>query len=221
MLQVNELIGFGVSENSVAISLSQVAFGGILNDVLVAPGSIQAGDLLVFHEQAGNGTSSIPTASVPSGFSIICNNSVVVAGSAGLRGVLSFKIADGSEASSSLSAMSGNAFETRAILVFRSDLGMLSATTASANGEATDGNPSSQTITASGGVSPLVVVSIYCSDSSINPRTMTPEKDGEASIGSIVYVAWKIYNSEPQDVSVDMDDEGFGNILQSCYIEIS
>ena len=50
---------------------------------------------------------------------------------------------------------------------------------------------------------------------------MSPAKDGEVANGTTPYLAYKVYNSSPANVSVDMDDEGDGNTLQSCYIEVA
>ncbi|HWE21758.1 MAG TPA: hypothetical protein VG758_32045 [Hyphomicrobiaceae bacterium] len=52
---------------------------------------------------------------------------------------------------------------------------------------------------------------------------MTPAKDGEINVvlGALnAYLAYKIYNSSPVNVTVDMDDEGT-NELYSCYVSCS
>ncbi|HYM98203.1 MAG TPA: hypothetical protein VET25_00545 [Aestuariivirgaceae bacterium] len=91
------------------------------------------------------------------------------------------------------------------------------------------GNPAAQTVTASGGVAPLVVLGAYGARGFIDPRTFTvggsPAKDGEVhnepgGFSNIVF-AWKIYNASPADVVVDMDDEIEANYLQSFYIEMA
>jgi hypothetical protein len=47
---------------------------------------------------------------------------------------------------------------------------------------------------------------------------MSPAKDGEATSGSDCYLAWKIYDASPADVTADMDDEGTVNALASGYL---
>jgi hypothetical protein len=114
----------------------------------------------------------------------------------------------------------------KVLLVFRPNVPATAYTPQDAAGEVNDGNPSAQTVNASGGLAPLVVFGAYSergSGGGVNPRTFTvggsAAKDGEVNSTSFCYLAWKIYNSSPADVVVDMDDEGAGNGLQSFYIE--
>lgn len=76
----------------------------------------------------------------------------------------------------------------------------------------------------SGGVSPLIVVASYRTTfNSVDPRSMSPAKDGEISSGQF-WLAYKIYSSGPADVTVDMEQDGapFGtNTLASCYLACS
>ena len=107
------------------------------------------------------------------------------------------------------------------LLVFRPDAPITTAAHADPDQFTGNGIPAAQTVTASGGTPPLIVFGAYSSSGTINPRTMSPAKNGEVANGTTRYIAWKIYNSSPANVSVDMDDEGDGNTLQSCYIEVA
>lgn len=183
---------------------------------ITAPASINAGDLIVLIDYAINAT-GLPTEVVPSGFTSISSVS-----SGKTRCILSYKKADGTEGSSSITGMSSNInVMYKVIVTFRGDVAATTITSNDPDGEATTGNPTAQTVTASGGSSPLVVIGGYASNNNVNPRTMSPAKDGEVGSSTVAYIAWKIYNSSPADVSVDMDDEGSAvHCLTSCYIEM-
>lgn len=184
---------------------------------ITGPASIQAGDLLILKDRPSQ-TGSVPSTAVPSGFSIISN----IDNGTTTRVILSYKIADGSEASATLTGMSSANTSRKELLVFRANSPITAVNVQSVNGEFTTGDPSPQTVTASGGELPLVVIGSYATASAIpDPRGMSPDKDGEINSGNQSYTAWKIYNESPADVTVDMDDEGTTNILQSCYIECS
>lgn len=202
------------------VSITQVAStSNELTDSITAPAGIIAGDLIVCLNIAESGGAG-PTTAVPSGFTSINNVTVTTPGSNVQRSILSYKLAVGTEASSTLTGMVGA--YTLIILVFRGNAPAALLTVASVNGQATAGNPTAQSVTASGGVVPLVVLGAYWTQGVVNPRTFTPTKDGEVSNGSQSgWIAWKIYNASPANVSIDMDDEGDGNSLQSCYIQMA
>lgn len=150
---------------------------------------------------------------MPSGFTVVASDSLVGDGITFLA-ALSWKLATGSEASSTLTGMAGK-LETRKVLLVFSG-GFSSLTPSTFNTQATGDNPSPQIVAAGGQPVPLVALGLYYANSSVAPRTMSPEKDGEVNSGNL-WLAYKIFNADPEDVTVDMDDEG-GNILASGYI---
>lgn len=180
---------------------------------ITGPAGIQAGDLLVLLDRAVAG--SLPTKVIPTDFVEIddANNG------SSARQVVSYKIADGSEASASLTGMDGSV-DRKALYVFRGDKAITAVNVSTPNSEQTSGNPASQSVLASAGAAPLIVFGCYgVSSGSVDPRTFTPTKDGEINEGTNFYLAYRIDNSAGQDTTVDMDDEGDVNILQSFYIE--
>ena len=85
--------------------------------------------------------------------------------------------------------------------------------------QSTDGNPTAHTVGASAGPAPLIVLGCYETGSgSIDPRTFSPAKDGEITSSQFHYLAYKIHNSAPADVSIDMDDEGIAATLHTMYL---
>ncbi len=204
-----------------ATLVSSIAYEGATTSTATAGtitgySGILPGDLLVLYDYVSS--ISVPPEVAPSGFAIAASLLNVK-----FRWTLSYKIADGSEASASLTGMTtgSGSFANKILLCFRPDIPATSAVSADPDATITDANPSAQTVTASGGTAPLIVFGCYASTGAVNPRTMSPAKDGEMSSGTSFYVAWKIYNSSPADVSVDMDDEGNNNMLMSCYIEVA
>jgi hypothetical protein len=201
-----------------ASGVASIAFQSSANSqtaTLTAPSDIIAGDLLVFLDYAAG--PSTPTSAVPSGFTSAGD----IAQPANGRIILSYKKAAGSEASSSLQGMTSSSYR-KCIGVFRPNIPITSVTLAGVATQSTDGDPTSQNIAASGGTPPLIALCGYVSSGVVNPRTFTPAKDGEITVTSnIIYLAYKIYNSSPADISVDMDDEGSGNTLVSCYLAVT
>lgn len=217
MLMANQLIGFGVGQAVTSISVFDSATASDTN--ITAPAGIIRGDLFILLDRAVDG--SFPTTVIPSGFSSWANQTFNAGGGNLYRVILSYKIAIGNEGSSSLTGMSPEG--TKALYVFRGNAPITRAFPSLANSEATSGNPSPQTVTTTSGGTPSIVIGSYvCSFAgAVNPRTMTPAKDGEISANPAVFLAYKIYNSNQEDVSVDMDDESDANILQSGYISVS
>lgn len=187
---------------------------------ITAPASILAGDLLVLLDRAENLASPPPTLVTPTGFTSIGN----LTDGTFARQNLSYKIADGSESSSSITGMTGDEYVYKAMYVFRGNIAISTASPLSVGGEATAANPVSQTVTAGSGATPLIVLGAYSvySDSglsTVDPRTFSTTKDGEISPNTSLYLAYKIYNGTPANTSIDMDDEGVENFLQSCYLQ--
>lgn len=204
---------------------SAVAAGGPSGggETITVPAGVKKGDVLVLLDMAFNaGGGGTPATAVPSGFSAIVNDS-----GATNRVITSRKLAVGTEASTVLTGMNGALVDHKILLVFRGNVAVKSL---SVNSIATSGvdpnNPSAQVVASGTGTRPLIVIAAYTGSAAVDPRGMTPAKDGEVSSDASVnncWLAWKFYNADqsPADVTVDMDDEGTANCLQSFYIELS
>lgn len=180
-------------------------------ETIVAPADIQAGDLLVLLDfVTGFGE---PTTVVPTGFTSIVNTTDATS----TKQIASYKIADGSEASATLTGMTGLAI-AKVLVTFRGNAAIATIAASTPNAEITTGNPTVQSVTASAGTAPLIVFGCYGATGAIDPRTFTPDKDGETTSATLLYLAWRIDNRAGEDTSIDMDDEGT-NVLQSFYLE--
>lgn len=193
-------------------SLSFIASTTSTASTVTAPASIDAGDLLVILEGAGGSVSG----SLASGFTLARED---INGPTQTNIRIGYKIADGSEDSASLGGYSASVMR-KIVLQFRGDVAISSIAVQDDDGEITTGNPASQTVTSSGGTTPLIVFGHYFSNGTVDPRTFSPTETGEVSSDSdLHYAKYLIYNSSPANVSVDMDDEGGVNALQSLYLE--
>lgn len=188
---------------------------------VTGPAGIQAGDLLVCWDVA---TDASAVALNPlSGFT-----SIVTDGDTGNDQycVLSYKIADGSEASASISGMNGASSNTKLLMVFRPDVPISAVNVVDASITQTGGDPGSESITAGGGVVPLVVLGAYAALSSIDSESFSPAADGEierqpGSLLSNAELLYKIYNSSPANVTIDVGDEGLSTTMAGCYLEVA
>lgn len=185
---------------------------------ITAPDDIIAGDMLVMADFTF-GAYSPPAAVTPAGWTNIINLAVGTKS----RGMVHYKLANGSEASSVITGMNGaTGFTSKVIATFRGNIpATLLTISGVVNSQATTGDPTAQNVAASGGLPPLVVLGFYMASAAVDPRTMSPAKDGEvAPSDNGNWIAWKIYNTAPANVSVDMADEG-ENILGSTYIQMA
>lgn len=186
---------------------------------VTCPSSVQAGDLIVFYDSAENVASPAPSSANPSGFTNLFTHT----NSANTCRInLSYKVATGSEGGTTIDGMNGNDLNRHMIYVFRpTDVPTPSWAPFSLDSEMPDTAPAGQTITSSGGNEPLVVIAVYRSTGSVTTRSFTPAKDGEINANANMYMAYKIYNAAPADVSISMSDFGNGNLLSGMYFEVS
>lgn len=211
-MNVLKLLGANVA-TAVAQSIAFRSSATSSAATITAPSDIVAGDLIVLYDRATN-TSGVPTSVVPTGFTSILDQS-----HEGVRRTIcSFKIANGSEASASITGMDGNSADSKVIAVF-STSGATSAIAYDAAFESTDGDPATQTINASSGSPPLVAIG-FVRQVTATGQSMSPTQDGTVGSGQNVGY-YKIYNSSPANVIFDCGDGGNANALMSFYIEVN
>jgi hypothetical protein len=184
------------------------------DDTITVPPNIQAGDLLVLAD-IGQDFGAV-TPATPTDFTALASFTP----SATTAMVVSYKEADGSEGSTSIAGIDPVFANKKALAVFRRSPAATMITPSTVNSEGTTGNPSSQNVAASGGDAPLVVIAAYYGTGGVDPRTFTPAAGGEINPDTILFLKFRIYNSAPQDTTVDMDDEGT-NGLVSCYLQMA
>ncbi len=202
-------------------SIAQQATSSSSAQAITCP-TVIAGDLIVLWEGL-YGPMSI-SGSFPPGFTSAQATSI-----SQYRLSLSYKIADGTESGASLTGILASGYSSlmrKGIATFRGDTAITSVTVGSPNGQLTTGNPTAQNCTAGGGVVPLVVVAGFLGVGAfVGVRTFSPAKDSEVVCSDQQgYLAWKIYNSSPANVSIDTNDNSTGSFnagFNSCYLQLS
>lgn len=209
------------------LSFVASAFGDAIGgNTVTAPATILAGDVIVIFENVRDFNGGVPTTGVPSGFTSAVNT----AGSDG-RAICSYKIAvgneDGTTITGGITDTGGGTIDPSGILLlmFRGSRPITSVTVGSASGSITSGNPNGQTVTASGGTAPLIVLGSYVADQIIANTTFTPTGDSSGQVtltNQHMEFNYGIFNTSPQDVSIDNDDEGGSyNGVQGFYLAMS
>jgi hypothetical protein len=201
-----------------ATSLTVPASATSTATTITAPADIQAGDVLLLLDKASDIDGGSPTAVVPTGFTNISTlNDTSVQ-----TQICSYKIADGSEASSTITGMVGGNNVRKAMIVIRPDAPATAVNVGSLGAEISNANPAAKSVTASAGSPALIVIGAYGNAfAAISPRTFSTTADAEITPATNLYLAYKIYNSSPADTSIDMDDEGTSNALQGFYLEVT
>ena len=184
-----------------------------------APASVNAGDLLVLFDLAISGISPV-TNVVPSGFTQIATDATLTTS----RTTISYKIADGSEGSATLTGMDST-FEAKVLLQFRANIQIQSVTAQDVSLISTSGSPSSESITASGGAAPLIILAYYGSDKPVALTFTGATPDGTITNSTTLdnVVKHLSYNAgeTPVDITIGVGNGDSVNFLGGMYIELS
>lgn len=213
-LAASFLPGMFPGAGNAAPSIAFVASATSTASTIVAPADIQAGDLIVMAD-AGQSTGAV-TRVTPTNFTSLA--SFAPSGTTGM--VFSYKKAVGNEGGTNITGMNTPGPMRKAMLVLRRSPAAATVTPSAVNSEGTTGDPSSQNAAASGGTPPLVVLAAYFSTAGVTTKVFSPAADGNASPNSGLSLDYKIYNTAPQDTTIDEADSGT-NGLASCYIEMA
>jgi hypothetical protein len=180
--------------------------------------TVQQYDVGVLIDYASNNFSPEPTQAVPSGFT-----SLATSADGARRGTASYKVFDGTESGAALAGLAGGLFNSKVLLVFRPNTAIGSVTASTWLTEATTGNPTAQSIAASGGTAPLIRIAGASDNNSVTPSFSAGTFDGTAtqSTGAGRTIAgYAIQNSVGSDDSVDMNDLG-ANWLVSGWLSFT
>ena len=188
------------------------------------PAGCRAEDLVVFLDHAESVTSSTPTNVTPDGFTQIATET----GSNGSwrkRTTLSYcSLPADFPFTDPLTNVLLGAFGTwRLCMVYRPSKLGLAITVGSVHSQATNSDPSPQTITKPSGQNfPYLAVGAYFSSLDMGGISMSPtatySEEFDASFTYINLRAWYT-NSVPQDVTVDIGVNNFATTLMSCYLK--
>lgn len=215
MLLVNQFSGFASLGRRVLSSLTQIGSATAATSAITLPSGIQQGDLIILLDFATSG--SVPTAVTPTGFTNLQN----VSDGSVRRFMVSYKIADGTESSTSVTGMNGSSQNRKGVLTFRGNTFPVSATGAGGTQETSLNAPATQNQNVSGFTTPLIILAMYASNGSVTTRGFSTTKDGEISqVSNQWYLAWKTYNASPANTALTQSDDGT-NTLFSCYVQVT
>lgn len=187
---------------------------------------MQDGDLLVLYD-CGNSSGSAPTKVIPTDFTEAYSWTSGTAPRP--TGAISYaKVPVGGAASFSgrtVTGINGNTSNAKMLEVFRESTGKIGGVTVYTPTPATASSvndPADVVAPGSGKAVPGIVIgSYYAGSGAISPRTMSPAKTSEDNADTGNYIAWKLYDSSPADVTVGMDDEGSLNFVGTCYLQLA
>ena len=190
---------------------------------IAVPASTIVGDVLILLQKSRNGTATAPTDVTPAGFTNIGTAILENIDARSTRFSAKFKIAVSGDASSSITGMD-DVIDEKIIFLFKPNTPANTIVVNDFDGVVIATNPVAQTITSSGGTTPLIVIGVFGrSAGATTTQSFTPTQDGTRNSGGtdILYGFRKVFNSSPVNVIVDQDDEGTHNNLASFFLEVS
>lgn len=199
-------------------SISNVASTSNTTGNTITMPSVQAGDVAVCLDAAGG--YGVPGAVTPSGWTNTntqTNGSTTRVSAHVLRCV-------GTESGTVYTCMTGALGVARGIVILRGNYPIATITAGGANNGAFNAaDPGAISIT--GSTAPSLILGFYRTDTgTVDPRTFSTTKDGEFGFAAnILYIAWKLYGtgSTPAASSIDMADEGGGNLIMGVYLNLT
>lgn len=216
-LGVTQLIGFG-GGNVEATNITFVDSAVSNAPTITIPGSSQAGDLAVLIDFTINITSSNVTDVVPTGWTGLvtaADNS----GSTRNRTRASYKVLVAGDPGSSVTGMNDST-ENKVMLVFRAAASPAVTPAGWVCDNTQGGGTSSQSLLASGGNAPLVVIGASGIDAgTASFDTASPAFDATvATADDDLLVGYKIYNSAPADHTIFTD---LGDTICGGWMEMA
>lgn len=189
------------------------------SSTIVIPAGAQIGDLAVLIDQADTNFGP-PSQVIPTDWTLIDGNFFN-----DVRTVSSYKFLEAGDPGATITGMNGNNSDCKVMLVFKGVHG----TALTINDHAIQANNNSgispQTINASDATERRVIVigasGIESTFGGTEFVTESPAFDDIVDANSEqLIVGYSIYNGEADDHTIDMDNSGAGNYLESFYITI-
>lgn len=188
---------------------------------ITIPASAQAGDIAILLDRAGNTSGTYPTLVTPSGWTNLANTTQQYAGSVSMRAAIAYKVLAAGEAGTSVTCTNAVNSNSKIMLVFRPSQATgwtISASTPVTQGTA--GDPTAQTIAASGAVAPVIqYASLACTYADTAAYSSATGFTTVAS-GTRLLGAYMTQDTSPTDGSVDSNAVTYGLVLQSGYLSL-
>lgn len=184
-------------------------------NTITYPSGIQQGDLIIFAEWIQN--NPLPTRVIPSGFTSFSSIQVGTT----VIDCLSYKLADGTESSTTLTGSTAGVTNNKFLMVFRQTPKFTSVWFGGAISGYYRGSAKQGPVTASPYTTPAIVFGEYYQTSGITGQTMSPTQDGTATAGAMAY-KWKFFNnvSTPTSVTIDEPANGVNTLVMYAIYPI-
>lgn len=217
MLQVSNLTGFGARQSPVT-AFSFFASAIVDGPDIVMPTGVARDDVAVLCDWAADLT--LPTSIIPAGWTAL----VQATDSSFRRLNALMRQLDGSESGVTLTGMTG-LFAIKTILVFRPNGAVSNLYPSTWLSEITGGNPSAQTIAASGQPKPAIALAVAAqqgfggsfypaafSVGSFDATVQSVATGGQVD-GASTLVGYTLMNASPADLTVDKADQGQNGLI--------
>lgn len=219
----------GPNKVSAALTLSLVTNTTADARSITVPASAQAGDLVVILAYATNfGGTGYPPIGSPAGWTEITHSYFgPSSGGDGHTLYSIYKVIVSGDVSASINVInnvSGVNYSTQ-LYVFRPTKTIAGVTPSTWLTEITSSNPASQAANASGAGTPVIVLGLAGlraanpSFSTASPAWTSTTSENVGDTRTIT--GYVLYNTSPQNHTVDMNDLGFANALMSGYISVT
>lgn len=210
------LLRKAASIDAVVIASQVFSTGG----TITIPSDAQVGDICLIMHSGGSITT--PATVTPSGFTNILN----VTGSTTfvkVRAIASWKLLVSGDAGDTVSVINSTSESARLIL-FRRSTPITSATISPVvNAQCTNSTPTVQTVSASSGQAPLLIVAgAFGYDAMPSITTNSPALEITQTPGSPTgLIGHKLYTASPQNHTFGSSDVGDYNVLASFYFTLN
>jgi hypothetical protein len=202
-------------------SLSYVTNANVQSNTITIPSGVMKGDLLVLLDFVKRESGSVTTL-VPSGFTQIAANDMNITPD-GWGMAASYKIATDGDADTVVAGMNSD-IERKLMTVFRGDRPINKVTVGGALMRAYRTGTITDTIAGSASVAPSVVLGFLGNSGSSPDLTASPRDNWITGTGTsggephTAWLAWKIYNSAPANMSVRAFTYDLANFQGGCHI---
>lgn len=207
-----------------ALSFSLVGYSTSTSTTISMPSGTVIGDWAILFDACVLNESGVPSAT-PSGWASIANTEL--SGAYSYRMSVSHKVLTSTSTITGMSSPGSAVSDEKAVkilFVFRPTTSIVTTTASTWNAELTTGNPSAQTVTASGVQAPLIVFGFAAYEGSSAPAftTATPAMTyvTKSAAALSIRVGYTVYNTSPANQSLDIADTGTQG-LQSGYVRFT
>jgi hypothetical protein len=210
---------FSSSFGSFSFVISTTSSSG----TITIPVTSRVGDFAILFDVIYSSGISISGEVVPSGWNSISRVSTAnIFGPSAIRSIVSYKVLTSGNPGSTITGMSDDATR-KILLIFRPESTISSVTPLSVNGQATSINPSTQTITASDVIPPILVFAHWGADGNISSRSVSGITMNEVGNTTNQYCKYQIFNNVQNlnNADIDMSSSATVKALQSFYVQFT